>query len=361
MVQKVNKMNDDIVTIFQWKLVSFVSKYNQQQNVFFIDLNNQIGHFYYNGNCWSYESLTGFVEGAAPKAGSPLTGFVSEYNQQQHVSFIDANNHIKQLVYCGNKWGCEDLTVAANAPTPQASGPLTSFASEYNKQQHIIFIDANNHIGQIVYDGTKLMYEDLTVAANAPTPQASSPLTSFASEYNKQQHIIFIDANNHIGQIVYGGTKLMYEDLTVGADAPTPQVGSPLTSFMSEYNQQQHVIFIDANNHIGQIVYDGTKLTYEDLTAGAKGVTPQAGSALIGFASESNQQQYVFFVDANNYIGEIFYNGATLSYQDLKLLTYEGRVLTGFADGYQPHVFFIDPNNIISHISYGLHCEELKK
>ena len=256
-VQKANEVKDDIVTVFQWELVSFVSKYNQQQHVFFIDLNNQIGHFYYNGNCWSYESLTGFIEGAAPQAGSPLTGFVSEYNQQLHVSFIDANNHIKQLVYNGNKWGCEDLTAAANCVPAQ--------------------------------------------------------------------------------------------------------VGSALTSFASEYNQQQHVIFIDANNHIGQMVYDGIALKYEDLTAGAKGATPQAGSALIGFASEGNQQQYVFFVDANNYIGEIIYNGENLSYQDLKLLTYEGRMMTGYADGYQPHVFFIDPNNIISHIIYGLHCEELIK
>jgi hypothetical protein len=95
-------------------------------------------------------------------AGSPnrvavraVNGYATPWNQPQHVNYVDASGFINELYYDGKAWSHRNLTVLA--PGAEQSKyvsrgvAIASYATEWNKQQHIMYIDVNGHINELYY------------------------------------------------------------------------------------------------------------------------------------------------------------------------------------------------------------------
>jgi hypothetical protein len=73
------------------------------------------------------------------------------------VNFISSDNHVHEYMFDG-AWHDKDLTIAAGVPAQGVSiplsplpGALTGFMSQWNTQQHVDFIAQNGHMGEFIY------------------------------------------------------------------------------------------------------------------------------------------------------------------------------------------------------------------
>src|SRR5580700_1654723 len=88
--------------------------------------------------------------------------FVCVYNDQQHFSYLDESGNIQDAWWGGKQWHLQQINTGAGptVPTewvatpdaPAAVGDL--FVSVYNDQQHVSYRDANGNIQDCWHDGT---------------------------------------------------------------------------------------------------------------------------------------------------------------------------------------------------------------
>jgi hypothetical protein len=78
------------------------------------------------------------------------------------VNFIGADNHVHELVYT-NRWSHNDLTAGAGAPNVATVSKLDGYQTSFNNQQHVNFIGADNHVYELVYTN-RWSCNDLTMA-----------------------------------------------------------------------------------------------------------------------------------------------------------------------------------------------------
>jgi hypothetical protein len=88
----------------------------------------------------------------APSAaqGSALDGYQTTFNNQQHVNYIGADNHIHELFYISS-WSHNDLTQLAKAPAAAPGSPVDGYQTSFNNQQHVNYLGTDNHVHELVY------------------------------------------------------------------------------------------------------------------------------------------------------------------------------------------------------------------
>jgi hypothetical protein len=133
-----------------------------------------------------------------------LAGYATGFNDQQHVIYIGTDNHVHELYY-DNGWHHNDLHTQAAAGQPLEVAPgsaLAGYATDFNDQQHVIYIgiytDPNggihNHVSELYYDNG-WHHNDLHTQAAAGQPLEVAPgsaLAGYATGFNDQQHVIYI-------------------------------------------------------------------------------------------------------------------------------------------------------------------------
>jgi peptidase A4-like protein len=334
-------------------LDGYVTSFNQQLHVNYIGADNHVHELYYDGG-WKHNDLTQL--GGAPNAiiGRALDGYSTEFNRQQHVNFIGADNHVYELYY-DNGWKHNDLTQLSGAPVgPIANSPLDGYVTAFNQQQHVNFIGTDNHVHEIYYDGA-WKHNDLTQLGGAPNAISGSALDGYSTEFNRQQHVNFIGGDNHVYELYYdNGWK--HNDLTQLGGAPVAAItNSPLDGYATAFNQQQHVNFIGADNRVYELVYDnGWRHTDLLSAAGASNLLAISGSRLDGYSTEFNNQQHVNFIGMDGHIHELWYSSSwqhnDLTQKSGSSTPVAGSPLAGYASPFnqQQHVIFLDASqNVI--------------
>jgi hypothetical protein len=66
------------------------------------------------------------------------------------VNFLSADGHIHELVYTDH-WAHNDLTQAAGAPIAIGRSPLDGYQTTFNNQQHVNYVGADGHVHELVY------------------------------------------------------------------------------------------------------------------------------------------------------------------------------------------------------------------
>jgi hypothetical protein len=210
----------------------YVTSFNHQQHVNFIGVDFHVHELYYDG-AWHHNDLTQLT--GAPNAGQPrvnletdpgwvsaLTGYETPCNYQQHVNFFGVDNHVHELYY-DNAWHHNDLTKLAGAHPADIPSPLDGYVTYFNNQQHINFqgIVGNNivtqeiHVFELYYDNA-WHSDDLTVLAGAPPVNANQNrfgLDGYVTSFNNQQHVNFFGTDLHIHELYYDGAW-HHHDLT---------------------------------------------------------------------------------------------------------------------------------------------------
>jgi hypothetical protein len=284
-------------------LDGYATEFSQQQHVNYIGVDNHIYELYYI-NVWKFSDLT---QGAGAPATSPLStlhGYATAFNQQQHVNYIGSDGHVHELVYDG-AWKHNDLSAMAGATAAAPGSPLDGYATSFNQQQHVNYIGTDGHVHELVYDGA-WKHNDLTTTAGASFPAPGSPLDGYSTEFNQQQHVNYIGTDGHVHELVYDGAW-KHNDLSATAGAPAVASGSPLDGYPTSYNQQQHVNYIGTDGHVYELFYDGQWKTNDLRNASGFLSTLASATRLVGFETAFNQQQHVFFISVDNHLHELYW------------------------------------------------------
>jgi Pro-kumamolisin, activation domain len=294
-------------------LDGYATEFNQQQHVNYIGTDGNVHELWYsNEGGWQHSPL-GALTHAPAAAGSLLDGYATGFNEQQHVNYFDGSGHVHELWYSnGVGWGPSDLTSAAGgAPPAFAGSAIDGYATGFNEQQHVNYFDGAGHVHELWYmNGVGWRPSDLTAAAGAPTAVAGSAIDGYATEFNEQQHINYLDGTGHVHELWYSnGVGWRHNPLTQTAGAPTAVPGSAIDGYATEFNEQQHVNYFDSVGHVHELWYsNGVGWGHNLLNS-----PPAAqGSPLHGYQTAFNEQQHVNYLDANGHVHELWYgNGNT--------------------------------------------------
>jgi hypothetical protein len=235
------------------------------------------------------------------------------------------------------------VNIHAPAPTPDyyAPPPLADlYVSVYNGQQHFAYRDADGNIQDIWFDGNEWNLQQLNNANGAskagvglnsqpialPTATVVSSGGLFVSVYNDQQHFFFMDENNNIQDVWYNGHHQWNLQQINHANGIITQQGEYLACSQAPaaqgdmcvavYNGQHHVCYRDRESNIQDVWWDGHhQWNLQQLNApnGQTTVTgefkalPDAPSSFQNLATSAygNQQHFA-------YLHEDSYGNATI-------------------------------------------------
>jgi hypothetical protein len=283
----------------------YQTEFNNQQHINYIGTDNHVHELYF-ANAWRHNDLTQLA-GAPPAApGSSIDGYETSFNKQQHVNYLGTDNHIHELYYT-NAWHHNDLTQLAGAPPAAAGTAIDGYQTEFNSQQHINYIGTDNHVHELVYTSA-WHHNDLTQLANAPAAAAGSAIDGYETSFNQQQHVNYFGTDNHVHELVYTNAW-HHNDLTQLAHAPSAAQGSALDGYQTTFNNQQHVNYVGTDHHIHELFYINS-WSHNDLTQLANAPAAAPGSPIDGYQTTFNNQQHVNFLGADNHVHELVYINA---------------------------------------------------
>jgi len=306
-------------------LAGYVSTYNtNQQHVIFLSEDGHVNELFFteNDDAWHYADLTARVRSrgqAAPNAmlTSPLVAYQTAFNSQQHVFFLTADGHIHELFFADNDWSWNDLTQGFGFPEAQPTSPLVGFVTSSNQEQHLDYVSqSNGHLNELFFAGGTWNWADSTARVrmqqpSAPAPKTGSPLTGYETLAGgiQQQHIDFVGDDGHVHEYFFFNGDWEWRDLFVDASVPggTAPTGA-LHGYATTYNvPQQHVNFTSSNGHVYELFHD-TSWHFRDLSAIAAPLPPPARltSQLTGYQTTYNSEQHVGFIASDGRVYELF-------------------------------------------------------
>jgi hypothetical protein len=84
------------------------------------------------------------------------------------VVYVDGQGHVQELYYLGSgSWKDNDLTNQAHAPIA-AQDAITGYVTTWNSQEHVNYLDAQGHVNELYYLGSgNWQLNDLTMLGKA--------------------------------------------------------------------------------------------------------------------------------------------------------------------------------------------------
>jgi hypothetical protein len=177
-----------------------------------------VDQIWYQGTGFLYQNLTA---GGPAGTSDDLTSYLVA--DGAHVYYIATDQDVNQLWWTGSTWLNQDITAGVGGPPAMPGGGMTNYSGPDG--QHVFYIDANQNINQLWWTGQTEIAQNLTAGAGAPITAPGSPLTSFALSDNIP-HIVYIDTNNHVEQLWWQGTGFVHQDLTAMTGGPAAGGGS---------------------------------------------------------------------------------------------------------------------------------------
>jgi hypothetical protein len=267
-----------------------------------------------------------------PKAGSPLAGYQTSFNgeHQLHVDYIDDQGYVQELwfdtSFSSTYWWHTNLwTDSGQNGTRFKAVNLVGYVTTYNNQQHVIYLGEDQNIWEF-YLGTQAgshwKLQQLTFDATATTV---SPLIGYQTTFTNpnQEHVAFIDKYQHVIELVLNqGASLPWvpHDLYRDSGATSDQLArlsSPLTGYQSD--SQQHIDYIDVNHRVEELVQGGGYPQWKaipltdkttNIHSGESVPLVGAGSSLSGYWTTWSNQQHVVYVSPDKDVFELFYNSS---------------------------------------------------
>jgi hypothetical protein len=250
-------------------LAAYTWPAQQSQHVVYVDHSpGREGHvrelYVVGTGAWYTNDLSehsGYIQTAAPKSGSPLAGYMFTNQQTEHVVYIAQDNTIRELYYTGT-WQGNNLSAAVPAAVPPApNSPLAAFAAEYENTEHVIYVNENGDVQELYYSGGRWQTGDpLNQQAGASQPAGNSALAGYAAEYEGTHHVVYVDADSIMHELYRSGGAWKETLLLQSAGSPAPpRNATPLAGHAYSYanNGTEHVIYIDVNRNVRELYREG--------------------------------------------------------------------------------------------------------
>ncbi len=133
-----------------------------------------------------------------------------------HLYYIGTDQHVYQLFFGGQGWANQDLTAVSGASVLAASGSaLTSFFVENDRTSHIFYLDVNQHVQQVFFDGAQWIGQDVTALTNGVSAASGTGLTSYFTDADGTTHVYYIGQNQHVYQLFYNSLQWISQDLVL--------------------------------------------------------------------------------------------------------------------------------------------------
>ena len=237
----------------------------QSQHVVYVDHPGHVRELYLVGTePWQTNDLserTGYTKTAAPKNGSPLAGYVFTNQQTEHVFYIAQDDTIRELYYTGI-WHANNLSQAVPAAVPPArDSPLAAYAAEYENTQHVIYVNDDGDVQELYWSDGWKTGQPLNLQAGASQPAGSSTLAGYAAEYEQTHHVVYTDASNIMHELYRSGSAWNETLLLESADSPAPpRNATPLAGYAYSHagTGTQHVIYIDIDSNVHELYREGS-------------------------------------------------------------------------------------------------------
>ena len=120
---------------------------------------------------------------AAREAVSTGHGYATDWNEQQHVIYFGEDDDHVHEVFFDNGWHPNDLTLTVGVPRPPRFSAMDGYATGWNKQQHVNYIDADGHVQELFFDNG-WHPNDLTLTAGAAPVSAERAPSGYATDWN---------------------------------------------------------------------------------------------------------------------------------------------------------------------------------
>ena len=178
---------------------------DNSQHVNFIDGFAHVHELYRSPNPaaqWVDHDLTALAAGAEAQL-TPLNGY-SQNDNSQHVNFIDANGHVHELYRSPDpaaRWVDNDLNRSCRWKRPAIVNALYGY-SQNDNSQHVNFIDANGHVREL-YRSPDPGRSVGRQRPNRPCRWNQEPICALYgySLGDNSQHVNFIGANGHVREL----------------------------------------------------------------------------------------------------------------------------------------------------------------
>jgi hypothetical protein len=272
-------------------------------------------------------------------------------NDQQHINYLGQDGKVHELLYSDSGgWRhniLSDLAKAtgaddANIGLPTAYSPLDGYGTSWNNQQHINYFGQDGKIHELRYSdaaaGKHNVLSDLARATGADDqsslPNIESLLDGYATPWNNQQHVNYMGRDYKIHELLYtdsgGWQHNTLSDLAkaTGADAPNslPGLAYPYTldGYTTPWNDQQHVNYVGRDGKVHELWYSdggGWKHNILNDLAKATGADDQnslsanADYTLDGYTTPWNDQQHVNYIAQDGKVHELLYTDSRLAAQ----------------------------------------------
>jgi hypothetical protein len=254
----------------------------------------QVHQLLYNGSTWMDENLNGTL---VDPVFTGVAAFPTTPNEQLHVyyleSYLDAD-HVHQLFYNGVSWSDEDLTTLSGGEPAQNTSAVVGFP--VGNYQYVFFVGFDSHIHQLLYNNVNWTDTDLTVLSGG-TLAYTANLVAFTT--SPALHVYYTDFGQHIHQLfATSGTNWQDQDLTKLTGAGLAAYGaSDMTGF--EIDNFQYVYYLDVNVHVHQLYYNNSTWSDEDLTALTK-TSPAGFGGISALAIPGTKKMRVYLVAGIN-------------------------------------------------------------
>jgi hypothetical protein len=296
------------------------------QHVNYMDTNGHVRELYLNPSSggWTDNDLTQLAihdgsDPTPPARNSALDGYWRDDDGSQHVNFIDANNHVRELyIHPGAGWVNNDLTQLAIDDGSDPAGPasnsgLSSYWQASDNSQHVHFIDPNKHVHELyIHPGAGWVNNDLTKTSINGTLAAPGAISSYWQASDNSQHVNFVDLNGHVHELYFaqGASQWKDNDLSSPTHATPAAPGSALDGYWGG-DGSQHVNFIDQKGHVHELYFPpGGSWMDVDLMNLASGAPAAWGSGLRGVWGRDSSQ-HVYYTDASSNVHELYINVGT--------------------------------------------------
>jgi len=305
-------------------LSSYAFENQNTQHVNYLGTDQHVHELSWDASGWHANDLTSAAGGAPlPATGSALSSYAFENQNTQHVNYLGTDQHIHELWWSFRGWHTNDLTSAAGgAPLPATGSALSSYAFENQNTQHVIYLGADQHVYELLWDSSAWHANDLTSAAGGATLAATgSALSSYAFENQNTRHVNYLGTDQHIYELWWDSTGWHANDLTSAAGgAPLAATGSALSSYAFEKQGTRHVIYLGADQHVYELRWDSSGWHANDLTSAAGGAPLAAtGSALSSYAFENQNTQHVSYLGTDQHVHELWWASSGWHANDLSI------------------------------------------
>ncbi|GJM40112.1 MAG: hypothetical protein DHS20C20_03940 [Ardenticatenaceae bacterium] len=266
----------------------------------------------------AYQLFIPFVAQPTAQIASFATSDPAAYswvgNGTYHVIYRGGTGYINELWYSNSTgWRQNNIGQLTNAPI--AEGKPSAYVWEQNESQHVFYKDEAGHVQEIWYrDDGGWQHNNLSEITNAPAA-ASDPFGYVWSE-NGSQHVIYRGENNHIYEIWKRFGNWQYKDLTLETNGVLAS-GTP-AAYVWEADSSQHIIYRGVDGQVHELWYKPST-GWVHKAIGAETNALAALGDPVGFASEINNEQHIFYRGIDGRVHELLWSASSWEYRYLGL------------------------------------------